>query len=187
MYILAYDFIVTTFNAHYHELLHLLINYKLQKLPLFTHPFLQEGCAVAFGGRGGKEPNVILNIGLFLNNSEMLNYNSLLTKQDFYQVDISLSYPLSGLYNLFLFNQLGLEEYLKMYKKCSGSSDEVEKMKIQTKDLPAMVKWQEFVNSCSLNSIELWESENDKTLLNECKSAQISEDSGNYYFAIKDL
>lgn len=186
MYVLAHDYVVTTFNAHYHELLHLLINYKLQTLPLYTNPFLQEGFAVAFGGRGGKEPNIILNLGMFLNKSGMLDYSLLLSKKGFYEVNISLSYPMSGLYNLFLFEQLGLEKYLNLYKKYSGTSDEVEKMKIQTNKLPSSEKWNEFMDKSRLESIELWETENAKILVNECEAAQISENSENYYFALKD-
>ena len=186
MYILAYDYVVTTFNAHYHELLHLLIIYKLQTLPLYTHPFLQEGFAVAFGGRGGKEPNVILSLGLFLDKSGMLDYSSLLSKKGFYEVDISLSYPMSGLYNLFLFEQLGLGKYLNLYKKYSGTSDEVEKIKIKTNELPSSEEWNKFMDKSRLESIELWETENAKILVNECEAAQISEDSDKYYFAIKD-
>jgi hypothetical protein len=51
IYILALDEIITTYNCHFHELAHLLINFKLKNLPLYTLPFLQEGFAVA--GRSG--------------------------------------------------------------------------------------------------------------------------------------
>ena len=65
LYYLSSDIIISTFNCHYHELCHLLINYKIKSNRLYTLPLLQEGFAVAFGGRGGKEPNVILNRGNF--------------------------------------------------------------------------------------------------------------------------
>jgi len=186
MYILAYDFIVTTFNAHYHELLHLLINYKLQTLPLYTLPFLQEGFAVAFGGRGGKEPNIILNLGLFLNNSGMLDYNEILTKKGFYNVDVSLSYPMSGIYNIFLLEQIGLDKYLKLYIKYSGESDEVEKMKVRITDLPSADKWNEFIRNKKFSSLELWKNDIEKNPIKKCKSALIFKDSDKYYFAVKD-
>ena len=83
MYNLANDIVITTFNAHYHELVHLLINFKLKNLPLYTSPFFQEGLAVALGGRGGKEPQVILNLGLFLQKSKMLSYQDILSKNNF--------------------------------------------------------------------------------------------------------
>ena len=66
MYYLPYDYLITTFNSHYHELLHLLINFKLKTQPLYTLPFFQEGFAVAYGGRGGKEPDIFSGMaGLF--------------------------------------------------------------------------------------------------------------------------
>ena len=40
---LAYDAVITTYNNHEHELMHLLVNYRLRRLPLYTHPMLQEG------------------------------------------------------------------------------------------------------------------------------------------------
>ncbi len=53
IYITALDEVVTTYNTHYHELTHLLMNYKLKNLGLYTLPFFMEGFAVAVGGRGG--------------------------------------------------------------------------------------------------------------------------------------
>ncbi len=40
-YALSHDQIISTFNCHRHEIAHLLINYKLKQLPLYTHHFLQ--------------------------------------------------------------------------------------------------------------------------------------------------
>ncbi|MBK7500325.1 MAG: hypothetical protein IPI19_14890 [Ignavibacteriales bacterium] len=102
IFILAQDYVITTYNTHYHELLHFLINYKLRKLPLYTHPFLQEGFAVAFGGRGGLEAHTISEMGVFLIKSGFANYKELLSKLDFQKTDASISYPISGLYTEFL-------------------------------------------------------------------------------------
>ena len=55
-YNLAYDAVISTYNAHFHEVAHLLINFKIRRPKLYTHPFLQEGIAVALGGRGGLSP-----------------------------------------------------------------------------------------------------------------------------------
>jgi hypothetical protein len=186
--ILAYDYVVTTFNNHYHELMHLLINYKLQKLPLYTHPFFQEGFAVAFGGRGGKEPKVILDLGLFLQKSNMLNYTSLLSKNDFYKEDVTLSYPLSGLYNLFLINELGVENYLKLYLKYSGSADEVGQMVIPQNDLPSTDKWESFLDDYSKNRmVELENEGNDLNLIYEDSTIRVLENSTHYFFQMKDV
>lgn len=119
-YILGFDQIVSTFNSHTHEVAHLLINFKLRELPLFTHPFMQEGFACAFGGRGGKLPSVINNLGAFLQESKFMEYREILTMANFRNNDASLTYPLSGIYNKFLFETRGLDEYLKLYRWLSG-------------------------------------------------------------------
>ena len=186
MYIPAFDYIVTTFNAHYHELLHLLINYKLQNLPLYTQPFFQEGFAVAFGGRGGKEPNIILNLGLFLVQSNFLDYASLLSKKDFYQYDVSLSYPVSGLYNLFLINKIGILQYLKIYEKYSGLSQKINTTKVSQKILPEYLNWQAFLDSSKFCSISFEKPKSKLSLVFKNKSVNIFEDSVKYYFELKD-
>ena len=186
-YNLAYDFVITTFNSHYHELMHLLMNFKLQRLPLYTHPFFQEGFAVAFGGRGGKEPEVILGIGSFLYNSKMLDYSSLLKKDDFYQFDASLSYPASGLYNKFLIEKIGIERYLELYRKYSGTADEVGKMEIFENELPQRSVWEEFLADYSKKKAIDFKSPRIQTqLIYDGPSAKIFEDSQRYYFNIRD-
>lgn len=186
MYILAFDYVVTTYNAHYHELSHLLINYKLKRLPLYTHPFFQEGFAVAFGGRGGKEPNIILNLGSFLVQSRFLDYTSLLSKNYFYQFDVSLSYPMSGLYNLFLLNKVGIAQYLKIYQKYSGSAQEINTKIISQKELPEFSSWQDFIKSSKFSSISFEKPENKLSLVFKNNSVSIYEDSEKYYFELQD-
>jgi len=187
MYNLAYDFVITTFNSHYHELLHLLINFKLQRLPLYTHPFFQEGFAVAFGGRGGKEPDVILSLGSFLYNSKMLDYSSLLSREDFYQVNVSLNYPVSGLYNKFLVEQIGIERYLELYRKYSGTADEIGKMKIHDNELPEKATWEKFLADYSQKkAIDFKSSRLQTQLIYDGASARIFEDSQSYHFDMRD-
>jgi len=155
IYNLANDAIITIFNAHFHELMHLLVNLKLGKLPLFTHPFFQEGFAVATGGRGGRAVNVVLNLGRFLHQSEMLQYEELLNKQEFARVNSSMSYPASGLYNAFLLKMMRIDEYLKLYKKYSGTSKEVAAMQIAPQDLPSREALDKFIQQdCNARAIE---------------------------------
>lgn len=187
MYNVAYDFVVTTFNSHYHELVHLLMNFKLQRLPLYTHPFFQEGCAVALGGRGGKEPDVILNLGSFLYNSKMLDYSSLLSKEGFRQINVSLSYPVSGLYNKFLIEQIGIKRYLELYGKYSGTANEVEGMKIDESELPERAAWHEFIGVYSQKkAIDFENSQTQTQLIYDGASARIFEDLRSYYFNLRD-
>jgi len=149
IFILALDYIITTYNTHYHELLHFLINYKLRKLPLYTHPFLQEGFAVAFGGRGGLEAHTISEMGIFLIKSGFANYIELLSKLDFQKTDASISYPISGLYTDFLIKNIGIDNYIKLYKKYSDTSDKVLSEIINEDDLLSEDKWNLFIDSLS--------------------------------------
>ncbi len=123
IYVLGFDQIVSMFNAHYHEVAHLLLNFKLKELPLFASPFLQEGFASAVGGRGDKARDVILNLGKFLQKSGFMTYTELLKSREFNQLDLSLSYSLSAVYNAFLIRQIGMPAYLDFYKNhCSYST-----------------------------------------------------------------
>jgi hypothetical protein len=142
MYNLAYDYVISQFNCHYHEIVHLLVNYKLQQVPLRTHPFFQEGLAVALGGRGGKEPPIILDLGWFLFWSGFLQLPDLLSLESFRATDATLSYPASGLYNLFLINQFGVDTSLGLYRKYSLPSGP---STVAGTDLPEIQAWESFL------------------------------------------
>jgi hypothetical protein len=188
LFYIPYDYIITTYNCHYHELLHLLINYKLQNLNLYTLPFLQEGFAVAYGGRGGKEPRVIHDMGLFLAKSGMADYTSLLIKPDFYQSDISMSYPVSGLYNKFLINKIGIDKYIVLYKKYSTTEDKIDNMPFDITDLPPNDQWLSFINSYNDSSVSLnIDNINNFNLINEKENQyKISSNNKCYLFQMKD-
>jgi hypothetical protein len=145
LYFIPYDYIISTFSCHHHELVHLLVNYKSKSINLYTLPLLQEGLAVAFGGRGGKEPNVILNMGLFLAQSNFVDYRSMLSKNDFYQFDPSMTYPVAGLYTKFLITEIGIEKYLELYKKNSADFSKINLLTIDDTDLPSETAWQSFL------------------------------------------
>ncbi|MFZ0453445.1 MAG: hypothetical protein WAM24_06800, partial [Ignavibacteriaceae bacterium] len=189
LYYLPYDYIISTFNCHYHEILHLLINYKLKTLSLYTLPLLQEGFAVAFGGRGGKEPDVILEMGAFLATSNFLNYNFLLDKQDFNHYDATMTYPLAGLYNKFLIDKLGIDKYINLYKKYSGTETKIEKLKIIPDDLPPAEEWGHYLKNYSdSNSIKtgIPVSKTFKEIGKVKNIFTISENQSYYLFLIKD-
>jgi hypothetical protein len=145
LYFLPYDYIISTYNSHSHEILHLLINYKLQQVDLYTLPILQEGFAVAYGGRGGKNSDVILNMGLFLIRSNFLNYDAILSKSDFYQNDASLTYPVSGLYVRFLIENIGMENFIKLYKKYSSDISEIDNLELNLAELPESRNWNAYL------------------------------------------
>ncbi|MEJ2616474.1 MAG: hypothetical protein P8Z35_16075, partial [Ignavibacteriaceae bacterium] len=188
-YYLPYDYIISTFSCHYHEILHLLMNYKLGKPSLYTLPLLQEGFAVAFGGRGGKEPDVILEMGAFLTINNFLNYNSLFSREDFNRYDATMTYPVAGLYNKFLINDLGINKYLTLYKKYSGNEPDIEQLKINPNDLPAKEKWDKYVELYkNYNSIKLsiLGNNNYKEIKSLKNHYMISENSDYYLFRMKD-
>ena len=146
IYVLAYDEVITTFNTHYHELSHLLMNYKLQNLPLYTLPFFQEGFAVAVGGRGGIGRDILLNIGYFLEKSSFLKFNSILTNKDFMSENASMTYPSAGLYNYFLISSYGINSYIKLYLKYSGSAKKVNELDSAKILLPPIEEYEKFLN-----------------------------------------
>lgn len=135
-FITSMDEVITTYNTHYHELAHLLMNYKLKNLSLYTLPFFMEGFAVSVGGRGGIVKGVILDIGYFLQKSGFLTYDSLTTNAGFYSEDASLTYPVAGLYNAFLLKEFGIERYIKLYKGVNGTLADLEKIKVNQLNLP---------------------------------------------------
>jgi hypothetical protein len=189
IFILSQDYIITTHNTHYHELLHFLINYKLRKLPLYTHPFLQEGFAVGYGGRGGLEAHTVSEMGVFLIKSGFANYKELLNKLDFQKTDASISYPISGLYTDFLINNIGNDNYLKLYRKYSGTSEKVLTEKIDENDLLSEGNWNLFIDSLSSQNpvvIKTGLSVSDYELITKQTNFEIYENHEEYLFRIKD-
>jgi hypothetical protein len=189
IYILAQDYVVTIYNTHYHELVHFLINFKLKDLPLYTHPFLQEGLAVAFGGRGGLETHTIFETGVFLIKSGFANYNELLNRKDFQNTDATISYPISGLYIDFLIKQIGIEKFVELYKKYSSSKDLKLIDFIDKNDLPSEGKWNLFVDSLvDKNPIKVSDNIDFNTfnLLSKKEDYEIYSNNENYLFRVKD-
>jgi hypothetical protein len=189
IYILAQDYIVTTYNTHYHELLHFLINVKLRKLPLYTHPFLQEGFAVAFGGRGGLDAHTISEMGVYLVKSGFANYSELLSRKDFQSMDASISYPVSGLYTAFLIKRIGIEKYLDLYKKYSASLDLKIIDRIDVNELPDEKEWNEFIDSLiDKNPVRVFEEKDysEFDLITKQNGFEVYENEMEYLFRIKD-
>jgi len=188
MYYLANDYIISTFNNHCHEIAHLLINYKLKTIDLYTLPLLQEGFAVAFGGRGGQESNVILNMGIFLAKSNMLDYDALLNKSSFSQLDPSVTYPISGLYTKFLIDKLEMLGFLELYKKYSADAIEVNKLQLTANELPEKEEWMEYVTKLEKDAdiqVTGFEERNFSKKLIDNENIRINENDSVYLVKIK--
>lgn len=145
MAMLGSDEVVTSYQTHFHEVAHILINYKLKKLGLYTLPFFMEGFAVAVGGRGGMAPRVVTDLGYYLEKTGELTYDSIFTFDQFKNIDGSMSYPIAGLYNSFLLSELGGEKYLELYRKVNGDLSNVQKIKREDLKLPENYKWDSFL------------------------------------------
>lgn len=128
MAMLGSDVVVTSYQTHFHEVAHILINYKLKKLGLYTLPFFMEGFAVAVGGRGGMAPRVVTDLGYYLQKSGILTYDSIITNDGFYSNDASMCYAVAGLYNSFLLSELGGGKYLELYKRVNGSLEKIKQI-----------------------------------------------------------
>lgn len=124
--------IISAFFPHYHELDHLLINYKLQELPLFTLPLFREGSAVKYGGRWGKSPASLLALAGYLYKENVFEFDSILTMNGFNKfAGADLAYPVAGLFNSFLIDKIGIEKYLNLYREMSGNFDTVNSIKAE--------------------------------------------------------
>ncbi len=184
MYNLAYDAIVTSYNVHYHELMHLMINYKLKYLNLFTHPFLLEGFATAFGGRGGLHSRVLMQMGSFLTISNFLDIEELFSYSGFAGNDPSLSYAASGVYAYFLINEIGIDSFLTIYKKYSGAFEDIRKMELDINELPSADKFYHFLAEFNFEFIKP-ERRNEKSLEIHRDSVNIIyEYMDKYYFVL---
>ena len=145
MYIVSHDIIVSTYSAHFHELAHLLMNFRLKQPHLYTHPFLLEGFAVAVGGRGGKSPEILHQLGLSLHRSGWVTVDELLDATGFHQLNASMSYPGSAPYNRFLLEALGAEGYLALYARHGGDFPSVSQMRISRAELPPEEAWHQYL------------------------------------------
>ncbi len=124
---LPFDAIITRHLPHPHEITHFMINYALQDLPLYTLPIMQEGLAVAVGGRWGKSPAVLDELGAILLKNQFCSLDELLTFDNF-NIDLGMpdiSYPVSGLFVKYLVDRLGIVNFKQLYLQLSGSIDEV--------------------------------------------------------------
>ncbi len=127
MYDLPLDYVYSRHLPHQHELVHLLVNYKLQSLPMYTLPVVQEGLAVALGGRWGKAPKVVLQLGDILIENGFVDANKLITYDGFYTGagSTDMSYPVAGLLMDMILSEYGMDKTLDLYRAVSGNQSQV--------------------------------------------------------------
>jgi hypothetical protein len=115
--------VISAAFPHFHEIVHLLINMKLREIPLFSHPLVQEGLAVRYGGRWGRSSAALTDLGVFLFREQIVPLDSLLTLEGFNAIaGADVAYPVAGLVTAYLLDQSGLDRYLDLYRDLSGTS-----------------------------------------------------------------
>lgn len=125
--------IISSFFPHHHEVVHLLVDYRLRTLPLYTHPLFEEGLAVYYGGRWGKSTESLLPLGIYLYNEGLVSLDSLLSYNSFRNnAEAELAYPLAALFNRFMLEKLNKEKYFALYRKLSGSQQELSALPVDS-------------------------------------------------------
>ena len=130
---LASNDIISAFFPHYHELVHLLVNMKMHEMPLYTLPLMREGIAVHHGGRWGKAPSALDDLGGFLVKEKFIEIDSILTLADFERnAQADIAYPVAGLFAGYLMGKLGWDGYQRLYLELSGEFDSLYAMGKET-------------------------------------------------------
>ena len=126
---LASNDIISASFPHLHELAHLLINMKLQKLHLYTLPLIREGAAVCYGGRWGKDAEALMDLAAFLYRQGLVELDSVLTYTGFEQhADIDIAYPVVGLFITYLVDELGQDRFIDLYKSFTMPMDSLARL-----------------------------------------------------------
>jgi hypothetical protein len=125
--------IISTFFPQYGEITRLLINYSLRRLPIATHPLLQEGWVVYYGGRWGTSPWALADLGSFLFRENVVPLDSLLTMAGFEShASSDIAYPVAGLLTAYLLDKMGQEKYRELYLALSGDYSSVRSLSDST-------------------------------------------------------
>lgn len=123
---LQVDLVVTHHPYHAHELAHLLVNFWLQDVPLYTLPLLQEGLATHLGGRWGRAPGVLAKVGRTSLRTGIVSLEELLTRAGFFGRAADLTYAPSGEFVGYLLDEFGADALRRVYLACSGTLAEVD-------------------------------------------------------------
>lgn len=127
-----FDAIITRHLPHPHEVSHLMINYALEKVPLFTLPIIQEGLACCLGGRWGKSASIINYWGATMENLDLLDIDSLLTTTGFYSCPIGVdgSYAIGALLVESLIMNHPPEIIKDVYLNLSGNNEYIRTLSV---------------------------------------------------------
>lgn len=119
----ASNFIITSYLPHSRVLADFLITYKLREHPLFTLPLMKKGLPVFLGGRAGARLNVFGQLIDFSLKSDFLKPADILNATEFADKTggPDFAYALSGYFNGYLLDLLGMDKMLELYVRLSGN------------------------------------------------------------------
>lgn len=127
IYDLASNDVISSDFPHFHEIVHLLVNVKLREIPLATLPLLREGMAVRYGGRWGKRPSALADLGGFLIQEKIVELDSIVTARGFDEASTAdIAYPVAGVFTSYLVDKIGQVKYIDLYRSLSGDKDIVD-------------------------------------------------------------
>lgn len=157
---LPLDAVVTSHLPHDHELVHAILSFRMNPLPMYTLPAVQEGVAVSYGGRWGKAPRVIMQLGAFVLESGMMKVDDILTYNGFHSDAADLSYALGGLFTRCLIESIGFPKFSVLYRRLSGPQQyirsltdrEIRRAVEETTGQP----WDTFIPSCVGREVEIF-------------------------------
>lgn len=119
---LASNDIISADFPHFHEVMHLLTNIRLKEIPIYTLPLIREGFAVKYGGRWGKRPTALMELGVFLYQQKLVELDSILTVDGFEaSAGADIAYPVAGLFTSYLMEKIGQPKYFELYNRLSGN------------------------------------------------------------------
>ena len=182
----AYDAVISSYNCHFHEISHLLMNYKLKNNLQPTLLFFLEGFATATGGRGGENKNLIFEIADYLLDKNYVTYSQLLPYKSFQEEDPSIAYSVAGLYNRFLLEHFGFEYYVNVYKRFSGKLDELFEVDPASFILPDEESFKEFLKKYRDEKPVKFKVKGDFDSFYDEDGAEILEGREYYYFRVKE-
>jgi len=117
----ASDAIISSVFPEFHLVAQLLVNYKLQNLPLFTLPVIKEGLATSLGGKWQRSAGVILDFGEYILDYKLTEIDSVLTAIENENNEMSdITFPIEACLINYIYDELGTNKFFKLYKALSG-------------------------------------------------------------------
>ncbi len=127
----ASDAIISSLFPEFHLVAQLLVNFKLQKLPLFTLPVMKDGLAISLGGRWQRSPGVILDFGEYILDYKLIEIDSVLTAIENKNNEIpDITFPIEAYLIDYIYNFLGADKFFQLYRSLSGDIDFVNSLTI---------------------------------------------------------